>query len=721
MWASSLALLVLGAGAAPGVPDRLAVRVGEQASVQTFRQASPGLVHFMVQGCATDLLAVLDGRAAGGIQEIDVVAVGERTWYVMAKLEDKGDTLSLDLHDGRLELRAVPREEAAAAPAAPISTAAELLSGAVTRRASSAPAGLHFLWGDALLPGIDPAAYQPDLPVFAPATGPASWGELDHQRQLLLETGSRRVRAEAAYALGWGYLKLGFLREARYYFDQLPAYADVFDPRVIALTRTRMAVVSQDWDGARARLAEAVEAGATPEQVLETLALVSLATSEPPPEATAHALLESSNRPECWLLAAELLQRDGLFAASRQVLEGLEARLPSALAPAAALRRGDALLVAGELDAALRAYQEAPEEAASIRRLQVMLLQRPTTAWPQTIPDLRRAALGDGREAAEAAYLLAQVHGLFGENTSAMADLGELDRRFPDLFARSDGTARQLALYAETVRRLAEQRRWVETAALHREVWTRTLLAASSDHRPLLTVADAFEAVGLPEQARRALGDAFYILSRENGDDPVLVFRLARLYADAGRHPEALETLAYLERHPLPASYRGQRAMLSGRIRLSLGQEEEASRAFVAAALQPGTRDEAQIALALMDAEAGRCAQAIPSLQRLLMPDRKLVQRTESLPYLALARCLMAEGRASEAAAVAREAAGRIDSPADAREASYLAHDPSAADPGATMHRNALLAEPDVWARLGAEDIEDHRFEQEIAERRAGR
>jgi tetratricopeptide (TPR) repeat protein len=720
MWGPLLALWVAHAAPAPASPHALRVPVGANASIQIFRQVEPGLSHFLVQGCSTDLGQGLDGRSAPGIEEIDAVGVGGRVWFVMVKLEDPREDLALDITDGRLGLAAVPPGEQPPAPEAPIFAPAELLTGTMERTPPEIPAGLHFLWGDALLPAIDPGAYQPDLPIFAPGTGPATWAELDRQRALFLETDSRRVQAEAAYALGWIYFKFGFVREARYYFDLLPSFDDVLDPRVTALTRTRVALVSRDWEAVRGHLSEALEAGATPEQVLETLALVSLATSQPPPAATARALLLVSNRPECWLLAAELLQRDGLFAASLQVLTGLEARLPPSLAPAAALRRGDALLVSGRLEEALRAYEQAPPEPAALRRLHVTLLQRTTTAWPQAIPDLRRIARGDGYTAAEAAYLLAEIHAFFGESTQAMADLGEIGRRFPDIFARSDGIDRQLALHGDTVRCLAEEKHWVDVAALHREVWTRALLAASDDHRPLLSVADAFEAIGLPEEARRTLTDAFFILSRKNGDDPELVFRLARLYADAGRSPEALETLDYLERHSLPASYRGQRAMLSGRIYQSLGQEDAAARAFVSAAQQPGTRDAAQIALALIDAEAGRCGQAIPSLQRLLMPERKRSLNTDSLPYLALARCLMVEGRTSEAAEVAREAAGRIDTPENAREANYLAMDPASLDPASDLGRVALMAEPDVWARLGAEDMEDHRFQQEVAARRGG-
>ena len=150
------------------------------------------------------------------------------------------------------------------------------------------------------------------------------------------------------------------------------------------------------------------------------------------------------------------------------------------------------------------------------------------------------------------------------------------------------------------------------------------------------------------------------------------------------------------------------------------GDEAGALSAYMSAARFSETRDEAQIRLALRDAEAGRCDQAIPSLQRLLLPQRKRQHRSDPLPFLALARCLMAEGRIEEASEVAREAAGRILAPEDARHATYLGVSPGGdTDPAAELSRQALLTEQDVWSLLGQEDIEAARFRDEVTERRA--
>ncbi len=715
-----LALVLLTGALAGREPGTLEVAVDPGAELQLFREVQPGQPHLMVHDCPEDLAGLLEDRTTEGFLEIDVTGVGNQSWYLRFQLSRPSLVLDATLKDGALRLSTSPRQERAAPLPVEALTVERLLAGEDLPQAGPAPAmPMVFLHGEALLPSMDPSSYQPLLPVFAPGVSPGSWWAIDRARETYLEGGSTREQAEAVYALGWNYLELGFAREARYYFDLLPAYDHAFDPTVIALTRARVAMRLGDWEGARLHLIEGWERGASPEQVLESLALVSLATSSPPPTATAHALLGASGRPEAWLLAAELLQRANHFDRSIAVLQGLEPRVQEELRSAVALRLGDALLATGDSDGAMRAYQRAPEEQVRLRRLHADLLELPSTSWPQVIPPLRDLARADSAEGAEALYLLAQVNILFGETTSAMEDLKELEERFPATFARSDAGRRQLDLYFESLVSLHEQLRWVDIASLHRQTWSRELLNLTTDHRPLLLVADAFEAMGLPEEARRVLGDAFYVLSTHEGEDPTLVFRLAQLYADAGRSAEALETLEYLEQHELPAGFRGRQALLRGEILAVQGDDAGALASYRTAASFSDTRDQAQIALALRDAEAGRCRQAIPSLQRLLMPTRKLSRVSDPLPFLALARCLMSEGREAEAAAVAREAAGRIEQPEDARHAAYIGVGPGEeGSPAATMSRQALLSERDIWALLGQEELEAAAFSKEVEARR---
>jgi len=721
MLAFATLIVTFASALAAGVDGALVVEVGPDTEVQQYRVVKPGRSQLMIQGCEADLAKLLDDRTTRGILELDVIGVGRRSWYVQVQLADVDRELVAVVEDGSLTLSTRPKTARDLYLGLTDVSIEELFAGEnLPSAAEPPPIPLSFLRGRALLPAVDPHSYEPLLPVYAPGIGPGSWWAIDEARETYLESSSPTERARALYALGWNYLELGFNREAQYYFEQLPLYDQVLDPQVTAMTRARVAIILGDWQQAREQLVAGFEADASPEQVLESLALISLATGDPPATATAHALLGSSGRPEAWLLAAELLQQDHHFAQSIGVLQGLESRVPPEMRPWVSLRLGDALLATEDYDGASRAYGHAPEELAELRRLHTQLLTKPSNTWPSVIPAMRGFASGAGPRAAEALYLLAQVNILFGETTSAMEDLKELEERFPDSFGRSDAGELQLELYFESLESLHEQLRWLDIATMHRRTWSRKLLDRTSEYKPLLNVADAFEAMGLPEEARHVLGDAFYVLSTRNGEDPALVFRLARLYADAGRFPEALETLDYLERHKLPAAYAGQRALLRGRILEATGEDQAALAAYRTAAVISNTRDEAQIRLALRDAEAGRCGDAIPSLERLLMPARKLERVTDPLPLLALARCLMMEGREADAAKVAREAAGRIESPGDARHAGYIgatATDDDAAT--SDLSRRALLSQRDIWALLGQEDLEAAAFEAKVNARRS--
>jgi hypothetical protein len=65
----------------------------------------------------------------------------------------------------------------------------------------------------------------------------------------------------------------------------------------------------------------------------------------------------------------------------------------------------------------------------------------------------------------------------------------------------------------------------------------------------------------------------------------------------------------------------------------------------------------ASLRLALLDASAGRCDRAVPALQRLAVTGRAQSLMNDSRPWLALARCYIADNRVVAAADAARTAA----------------------------------------------------------------
>ncbi len=399
---ASLALIAaLASGSAAAEEGVLQVEVDPGVEVQLFRTVQPGRGHMMVRRCEEDLESLLDGRRTDGILELDVMGVGDRSWYFRVQLDDDDLELDARVEEGQLLITTQPRLPASGQLELLSVTVDQLLEGTDLPEIGQPPAlPMTFLHGQALLPAVDPASYQPLLPVYAPGVGPGSWGAIDRARQTYLESNSQRERAHAVYALGWNYLELGFTREARYYFDLLPSFEQAFDDEVIAMTRARVAIILGEWAEAREHLIAGWNAGASPEQVLESLALVSLATADPPATATAHALLSATGRPEAWLLAAELLQRDNHFEQSIIVLQGLESRVHPDYRPWVSLRLGDALLATQDLDGAARAYGRSPEDIAALRKLHTKLLALPSNSWPRVITPLREMATGDGVQAA---------------------------------------------------------------------------------------------------------------------------------------------------------------------------------------------------------------------------------------------------------------------------------------------------------------------------------
>ena len=322
----------------------ISVILPSAASLQPFSPTAPGIAQLMVHDCPTDLEGALEDRSAPGITDIEVRSLGGGSWYLVVQLSDRSSQLQAVIEEGRLHLRAGSQQSQPIPSLPPPTLSLEELfeDGEPSEPSPSArplELPLVFLQGEALTPALDPLSYQTMLPVYEPGAGPASWTSIDRARQAYLESANKRERAMALYGLGCHYLKLGFSVESRYYFEQLQHVPGAFSPGMVAMIRARAALASGAWEDGREQLALAHSAGATQEQVAESLALISLATGRPARDPMARLLLDSTGRPEAWLLAVELLQRAGEFETSLEPLAGLQARVLPQHRPWVALRR----------------------------------------------------------------------------------------------------------------------------------------------------------------------------------------------------------------------------------------------------------------------------------------------------------------------------------------------------------------------------------------------
>ncbi len=84
--------------------------------------------------------------------------------------------------------------------------------------------------------------------------------------------------------------------------------------------------------------------------------------------------------------------------------------------------------------------------------------------------------------------------------------------------------------------------------------------------------------------------------------------------------------------------------------------------------------------------------------------------------HIALARCLLSEGRPSEALVAASDGAGRSDDELHKRYATYLAAIAAreAGSPAGELYQDALEAYDDLWAALGQEAVTDAAFQEAL-------
>ena len=235
---------------------------------------------------------------------------------------------------------------------------------------------------------------------------PPTWGAVDRARNTMLSSPQEsETEVRAQYRLGLHYLELGLGEEARHYFADISKRPGPVAQQELETARSRAALICGEWDEAREHLAEAWRLGAPESGILEGLAVVSLATNDPPRGATGRALALATAHPKARMLAAELLQRDGYIAETLSILEGLPEQLRGEDTRRAALRLGDAYMAANNAPEAIRAWETSPEIAEMRERwIDLLLMSRGVASGHR--PRATSIPRTDG--AAEALYLLAE-------------------------------------------------------------------------------------------------------------------------------------------------------------------------------------------------------------------------------------------------------------------------------------------------------------------------
>jgi predicted negative regulator of RcsB-dependent stress response len=691
--------------------------VGGSANVEVHPPVRERVVEAVIRGVSADLNALLTGRSNPYIAAMDAVYVGGGTWILKALMVRDEWDLRVVIVDGHLVIDVLEGIGEIVSDDGTLPTVQALVEGtAPSGRADPDLPVLFFLNGDALSHAMKSKDFVPLLPVPAALPRP-TWRAVDRARSSMMSAQSEVALAQARYELGWLYLELDHQREARYYFELLEESPGALRPMDVALARARSALACSRWDEARERLREAYRYGARESAVVEGFGVVALSTGIPGRALTAQVMARVTGRPAALLLAAELLQRDGFFAESRPLLEALSGRVNEGLtAKRVALRLGDARLVGGERDAAVRAYRNAPKALGESRIALVDLLEQGPSEWAAAVPRLSLLAKNKGEVGAEALYLLAQIDAILGTQIDSINDLAKLIREHREIALASDAPERLWAVYKERQLMLLDQEKWFDAAALHEGAWHPMMRRSVDDPKVLMMVADAYEKIGLPYRALHLTHLVFPMLLEFGTDDTDLVIDLARLYGKTGNRRDGLKTLDFLRTRRIPRERQAEVAMIAAAMREEDGDAQGAAQELRRAFSDRRYRRKATIWLARMDAEAGRCQNATTTLWEKLMTARGGRVTTESRPYLALARCLAAQGDGTRAAAAAKAAAERSESEEEMRYANYLEAVATQWTEGEV--RSNLATGEDIWAALSRDYDGASAFAAELEKRR---
>ncbi|MCP4810548.1 MAG: tetratricopeptide repeat protein [Proteobacteria bacterium] len=724
-------MVLLALSLAHAEPRHAVVSPGGRARVRQLPRTSPDRVQWTVLGVSQPL--DLEGRSTEGVLAWDTLGLGGGTWVVTAYLEPERDqTASWRWDDGDVVFvidDGVPQ----ILPVVGAPELADLLAGEVEPDSWIPPATpLGMLPGRASTVAVDAATFPAGFATWEanvsgelrdlliPGDGMAA---IDRHRAGLELAEVPYEEAAALFRLGEAYARLGFHREAAHYFERVTEL-DASWPSSTWLHLARSEVVIGRTDEAREHCGRAVESRHREPEVLECLALVALDTADPPAAPTGRALARANARPESLLLAAQLLQMDGRHLEAEPLLS---AALPALgeLAPYGWASLGDARFQTHDGEGARRAWSEVaghPELGGVIRARKhalVMAEDGPRT-WPDHLPELYTMADGGGMAGAEALYLLAQVAEGLGDLDGAAKHLAALLKSHPERGARSDAPKLLWTALEGRLQQLQRDGRTVDLLALWGDLWAPDLEREVQDVTAVRVVARAYEDLELYDEALDVHRVLFGIQTRLDEQEPNDLVEMARLYLAVGRAEESQRTLEFARKQGVDDPARTW--LFEGDALVAQEKPDEALLAYRKAALSPDTRVAATVRMALVDTEAGRCDRSVPALLDLTRQKVEPVELADGEAHLALARCLLSQGRNEDAAVAAREAAGRSDDDVTRRYATWLAVEASGrAGEDEPMLAASLASDDDLWAALGREREADGAFDAELARRRDDR
>ncbi len=726
------------ASVAFALPFRITPSPG--ATLEVLPSVEQGRTEILVRGNEADLEAELGDIARPGIRVWTVTDIGT-SWVLNVWMSDPATRLELRREgDTWLGLVRPSTETPAGSLLGPEVSPDQLLAQPVGTGACPDTIGTALvpLTGADMLHHFAPSDFEPELPRWTAAEPDkgAGWGVVPELQRALSVVRAPRERALLHYQLGALHRDLGHAREAAHYFREAAAYPD---PAGVARIQRAGALLSmRRWEEARTEALAAGMAGAPDVAVLEVAGVAALLGDDVAAAPIGRALARRTARPSTSLVAGALLLRAHCNAEAVPVLGRARLLLGSRDAMGKILL-ADAQLGVGDREGASSTLgriemRDVPDRWRGMvrarNRLIAMLAVTPEQ-WPAFVPMLAVAADRWDDEGVESLYLLGQVGERLGDARLAEDSYGALLDRSRGL-ASSEPGRRLLLAWERRLGELLAESDDMRAVAFHTGAWRPALAARVEDPSLLRAVAERAMKLGLYDPALVTLREVASIEGQRRLDDRRTLLALADIYRATGRFEAALETLDFLRRRPRDPALALREQLLRARTLEAQGAREAARRSYTELGRALGgsgsAAEEGRLRAALLDAEDGRCAQALPVLERITTYPADL---SAGLTGIARSRCLFAAGRVEDARVVAAAAVTTLSAPQVGAYADYLARlgagassplraavtaatsapvliAPAAATAGGAAAPGVVApARKDVWTRLLEEEEAD--------------
>ena len=711
----------------PTAPE-LRIPVGNDATVRTLPKVSYKMNELIVRGCDRNLSDMLDGLHSKSIRSLFAFNVGESTWLVRLVLKDEKAHIDAVVTNGGLELwvRSEDDVDLMRPPFSAVPTVADLFDNEWREMAQEnlypPQIPLRFLYGSAMSYQMSSKEVISDIGQPREVMGEVSWKDINkaHSRYIdALSQGQTYLveRGNAAYTLGWTYMKMGMSREASYYFNQLIATPGNISPLYISMAQAKSEIQKGNWSEAETLLRRAYFLGGDEAAIAEEMAYISMATNSPPRGSLGLLLSNLTSRPESQLIAGELMQMAGMYEESLTVLRPLfdenyfmdQPKLQERLA----LRLGDASLVVGELDAAKKYWLLAPDDLNSVRQTLALMLEKGTEYWVQSIPTLYQTSQTSSYEArAEATYLIAQINTSLGTRKESMILWANFMEDYPELSKKTDVGDILWRMYSQRIRTLTKQEDWKEIVENHELIWSNELENFIDEPLVLVYVADAYKKMGFTQDALMVLFIGFRALNARNIYAPDLLLDLAEMYGEIDRAQDGLSTLDILEQRTVPNYMVGQIAYLRAHLYEDLQDLDNAETYYRQAMRSSKIADIARFDLASMFAENQMCGKAVGLTSGVFVQRPSIQEVTSPLPFLNLAQCFLERGRKTEGIVLLNYSQERAVTEDERLRARYLLAEYG--DPDSIELKEG--EEETLWGALIKENQDMKKFEREFKE-----